>query len=201
MGINDKFIFIAAGSFQGKSLIALKLAAKFNFSGVLTTDMIRNIYTVNNIGNDIYSTSTYLMEKKDLEEQKEVVSETLLKVIDIYKMRGEKMIFEGMHFSNKFIKTIKDTPYFKLFLNNNSTPKDRFIYKAITRNKFSVNQANKNEVQYEDTMYYKYESCMIKIHENLKYICLKNGFIEVEYTTIEEAVSKCEKMVNEYLIK
>ncbi|GHT69783.1 hypothetical protein AGMMS50239_37140 [Bacteroidia bacterium] len=199
--MSNKFVFIAAGSFHGKSLIALKLAAKYDFSGVLTTDMVRNFYAVNNYGNRVYSTSTYMMKENDLNKQKDIISETILKVMDIYESRGEKMIFEGMHFSNTFIKTIKDAPYLKIFLNNQSTPTERFEYKGKTRNKFSVEFASKkNQLGYKDTLYYKYESRIIEIHENLKNICLKNGFIIINYANMDEAIEKCEKLMDEYFL-
>ncbi|MDR2407138.1 MAG: hypothetical protein LBE13_03370 [Bacteroidales bacterium] len=198
---HNKFIFIAAGSFQGKSLVALKLASIYNFSGVLTTDMIRNLYTINCFENKIYSTSTYLMEKKDFEEQRKIVSETLLKMMNIYEARGEKMIFEGLHFSDTFIKTIKDTPYLKIFLNNLLTPAERYKYKKKTRSKFNVEfKSNKNQLEYENTLYYKYEARIIEIHENLKNTCLKNGFIIINYINLDEAINECKKLVDKYLL-
>ena len=75
----EKFIFVAGGSFQGKSMVALRIAAQFKFSGVLTTDMIRNFHNINDSSNEVFSTSTYLMKPEDFNRQKEIVSNSLKK--------------------------------------------------------------------------------------------------------------------------
>ena len=104
----QKFIFIAGGSFQGKSLIALHLANKYQFSGVVTTDTIRNILRIHATPKDkrrYFSTSTYRMPPEDLMMQKKLVSNEVKQLLPIYIKRGEKIIFEGMHFSDAFIKS------------------------------------------------------------------------------------------------
>lgn len=94
-------IFLAGGSFQGKSLISLHLANKYQFSGVVTTDMIRNILRIHATPEDkrrFFSTSTYRMSPEDLMMQKKLVSDEVKRLLPIYIKRGEKIIFEGMHF-------------------------------------------------------------------------------------------------------
>ena len=64
---NSSIIVIVGGSFQGKSLISLKCASSLNYSGVVTTDMVRNILKITNPHlEEIYSTSTYLLPKEKI---------------------------------------------------------------------------------------------------------------------------------------
>lgn len=193
----EKFIFVAGGSFQGKSLMALRIAAQFKFSGVLTTDMIRNFHNINDSSNEVFSTSTYLMKPEDFNRQKEKVSDSLKKIMEIYRFRGEKMIFEGVHFSDQFIRSIKDTEYLKIFINNKISPKERFEYKKKTRSNFSYLD---NETRtYEHTTYFEHEQRMMQIHEDLKKVCVENNFTVIDYTDINEAFMQCEELVDNYL--
>jgi len=199
------FVFIAGGSFQGKSLIALKLASKFNFSGVLTTDMLRNFLKIQYPEKTIFSTSTYKMTRNDLELQKEAVSSILKKQIEIYQSRGEKMIFEGMHFSDDFIKSISKSNYLKLFINNIKCIEERFYLKQKTRNHFSFENEVANKLsdtkKFEETSYYFKQNRINEIHSDLKNICLQNGFIEVSFEKLDDAINKCEALVKDYFLE
>ena len=170
------FVFIAGGSFQGKSIIALKLASKFNFSGVLTTDMLRNFFKIQNPEKIIFSTSTYKMAPEDLELQKEYVSSFLQKQMDIYQSRGEKMVFEGMHFSDNFIKSISEKKYLKLFINNIKSIEERVYLKQKTRNNFSIENNVKTikpePLVFEETSYYLNQNRINEINTTCEVIAV-----------------------------
>ena len=96
-----KVIVLVGGSFQGKSLIALNTANKLNYSGVLTTDTVRNILNVIYPEKAFLSTSTYLLSDTELIQQCSEVSKIIFNLLPIYESRGEHMIIEGMHFTEE----------------------------------------------------------------------------------------------------
>lgn len=198
----QKIIFIAGGSFQGKSLIALHLANKYQFSGVVTTDMIRNILRIHAIPKDkrrYFSTSTYRMTPEDLMVQKEFVSNEVKRLLPIYVKRGEKIIFEGMHFSDAFIKNyLSKKEYLRIFIDNELALSQKVELKRITRNNLNVNNGMDN-FNYNSTVYSNYEERIIEIHSQMKEVCKKNGFHIVCFTDIEEGKKKCESLVDDFL--
>ena len=198
----QKFIFIAGGSFQGKSLIALHLANKYQFSGVVTTDMIRNILRIHATPKDkrrYFSTSTYRMPSEDLMIQKKLVSNEVKQLLPIYIKRGEKIIFEGMHFSDAFIKNyLAKKDYLRIFIDNEIGLSQRVELKRITRNKLNLKYEMDN-FNYNSTVYSNYEDRIIEIHSQMKEVCKKNGFHIVCFTNMEEGKKKCEALVDDYL--
>jgi len=201
---NNNVIIIAGGSFQGKSLVSLSLANKYQYSGVLTTDMIRNFLKIENPEEECYSTSTYKLNPEELKTQVEGVSKILEKQLEIYENRGEKIIIEGMHFSERFIDQISKKKYLKIFLNNNRDIKERVLLKQKTRHKFSVESeieyVQNFNLEFEHTAYYKNENRINEIHKKLSDVCIKNGFIEVKFNDLDEAIQKCEKLVEDFLM-
>ena len=130
-----KIVIISGGSFQGKSIIALEIAAKFRFSSVIATDAIRNVLKVLGLNKDYLSTSTYLLPASLLQKQMEEVSNVIRAMIDIYSERGEHIVIEGMHFSEDFIGWTKTKDFHKIFINNYLPLRDRVILKNITRSR------------------------------------------------------------------
>ena len=196
------FIFIAGGSFQGKSLIALHLANKYQFSGVVTTDMIRNILLNHATKEDkklYFSTSTYRMHPENLKIQKKKVSDEVKRLLPIYIKRGEKIIFEGMHFSDAFIRHfLSPKNYLKIFIDNEIELSQKVELKRITRNSLS-SKREINNFNYNNTLYSNYEDRIIEIHTQMKEVCLQNGFHIVSFKDIEDGKKKCEILVDEYL--
>ena len=151
------------------------------------------------------STSTYKLSKEELEMQKEEVSRILEHQVEIYRGRGEKMIFEGMHFSDEFIERISSENCLKIFVNNSKSIKDRVALKQKTRLQFSIEKeleySPHDSVDFEKTSYYSNQNRINEIHDSLKKTCLENGFIELNFENLEDAIKRCELLVEEYLLK
>jgi 2-phosphoglycerate kinase len=135
---DTKIIVIASGSFQGKSIIALEVAARFEFSGVITTDTVRNVLKILNPDRDYLSTSTYLLSETLLLKQMEEVSSVVKEMIAIYRKRGEHVVIEGMHFSNDFLRWTESQNFHKVFINNRLPLRERVLYKHTTRSRLRL---------------------------------------------------------------
>ena len=182
-------IIIAAGSFSGKSIIANHLANKYCFSGVLCTDMARNFFYVTTKNESIFSTSTYKMSVAALNEQKEIVSQTIAGIIEIYRKRGENIIIEGMHFSESFLSSLSDKDYLLIGLDNKLSVKEKVLLKRKTTRKGISDKTEKEEKRIEE------------IHNELLNCCKKNNFHIIAFDDIEVAKKECEVLVEDYLKK
>ena len=182
-------IIIAAGSFSGKSIIANHLANKYCFSGVLCTDMVRNFFYVTTKNESIFSTSTYKMSVAALNEQKEIVSQTIAGIIEIYRKRGENIIIEGMHFSESFLSSLSDKDYLLIGLDNKLSVKEKVMLKRKTTRKGISDKTEKEEKRIEE------------IHNELLNCCKKNNFHIIAFDDIEVAKKECEVLVEDYLKK
>ncbi len=185
--MNTCLIIFVAGSFSGKSLIASHIANKYQFSGVLSTDMVRNFYRVFTRDEQIFSTSTYKMSVIDLDKQKELVSKMVLEIIHIYQKRGEKMIVEGMHFSESFLSQVAQKGCLVIGLDNKIIMDEKIQYKKETTRS---NVSTKTE---------KEKKRILEIHNELIDSCKRNRFNIVEFTDIEDAKKQCEQLVEIYL--
>ena len=188
--INKTFtpvIIIAAGSFSGKSIIANYIANKYCFSGVLSTDMVRNFFHVTTKNEEIFSTSTYKMPVSALNTQKEKVSQTILGIIDIYLKRGEKIIIEGMHFSESFLASLTEKDFLLIGLDNKLSVKEKVVLKRNTT-RMGISMKTEDE-----------EHRIEEISTELLNCCRNNGFNIIEFDDIEEAKRACENLVEEYL--
>jgi hypothetical protein len=186
--MNAPLIILVAGSFSGKSLIASYIANKYQFSGVLSTDMIRNFYNISTKNEQIFSTSTYKMPSSNLYKQKELVSKMIIEIIQIYQKRGEKMIIEGMHFSEHFLSFINNQNYLVIGLDNRISIERKIKYKReTTRN----NIPNKTDEE---------KKRMNEIHKELIDYCRKYEFNIIEFTNIEEAKKQCDVLIEKYLL-
>ena len=203
---NAKIVIIAGGSFQGKSLISLELAYKLKFSAVITTDFVRNILNVLNPNMEFLSTSTYMMSTDNLLKQKELVSEAVKKIIDIYLSRGEHIIVEGMHFSKEFLKWSSLKKYCNICIDNLLPLKDRLILKSITRSrlrfydpeshKYYFNSVNKQNV--DMTSYIQYQDTINDIHKKILESCKTNGYEIVSFSKINKVIRYITKLIKDW---
>lgn len=127
----SSFIFIIWWAFQGKSLISIKIADKYNLSGVLSTDLFRNILRINNPTSAIIC-STSKLNENIFNLQREEVSELLYKTLELYADRKEKLVIEWMHFSRDFLKFALENWAKCICLNNFLSWKDKVNLKKIT---------------------------------------------------------------------
>lgn len=194
----QKIIIITAGSFHGKSVVSLKTAAKLNLSGVLSTDMIRNILNINFPERNYLSTSTYLLDKKKLSKQKNDVSGIIKKMITIYEDRGENIIIEGMHFNNEFLEWAMKRKYCCICLNNELSLSERVILKKITRSKLRIVKDETlqnfsgeiNSLNVVNTLYMLHAKRIDEISNEIFISCKKNGYELIEFTSLKDAVDK-----------
>jgi 2-phosphoglycerate kinase len=204
----SKIVIIAAGSFHGKSLIALNAASTLKFSGVVTTDTIRNVLLVEHPNKTYLATSTYLLSESDLAKQKNDVSEVIKKIINIYRRRGEHIIVEGMHFSDSFLEWSSRELFCGICLNNTLSLAQRLIYKNLTRSKLRLNGKftdkeeefgliNENNVN--ESLYMHNQIRIGKIHSDILVSCKKNGFKLIEYDNIQLATEITISAIKEYL--
>lgn len=202
-----RIIILAGGSFQGKSIIALEIARKFKFSGVISTDMVRNVLKTLWPREEYLSTSTYLLPEPLLLKQMDQVSAILQRMISIYRNRGEHIIIEGMHFSKDFIEWVSLQNFFKIFVNNRLPFQQRVIYKTITRSRLRLYDSNYskyifgpvNESNINDSVYIKYQQRITQIHDHLLALCVKNGFQVIDFDDIEDGITKAIDSVERWL--
>ena len=111
---NPLHVLIAGGSFQGKSLVALEVAHRLRVPLIICTDTVRNVLRVMQPRNEVYSTSTYLMNPSALAAQCEAVSDVILGITRILQDRGERAVFEGMHFSESLLRELASRQNFRM---------------------------------------------------------------------------------------
>lgn len=202
----NKIIIITGGSFQGKSLISLSLGAKLKYSGVLTTDAVRNVLTVLYPDKRYFSTSTYLLSIEDFTHQIEHVSGVIKGIVEIYESRGEHMIIEGMHFSSAFFEWAKEKYFCRICLDNQLLFEQRIILKEITRSKLrkiagrdSAEIAqNINNENVKATSYYQHRDRIEEIHKTILKQSEDQGFQIVKFNEIELGIKETFAYINNW---
>lgn len=138
------------------------------------------------------------MSPECLIKQKELVSEEVIKLLPIYQSRGEKIIFEGMLFSDTFINDyLSQKSYLKIFIDNQIDLRHKVEWKQETRSVLSV----KNEMDkfdYNSTLYHDHEDRIIEIHTQMKEICSRSNFHIVSFTDIVDGKAQCDSIVEDY---
>lgn len=202
----NRIVIITGGSFQGKSLLSLALAAELRFSGVLTTDAVRNVLRVIYPDKVYLGTSTYLLSKLDFDTQTEIVSDMVKNVLPIYENRGEHMIIEGMHFSSSFFEWVKEKDYCRLCLDNELAFDKRIALKGITRTKlrkalgettYECGQKSDN-ARAKKTAYYQYRERIEEIHNTLLRQSKENNFHIVKFSEINQGIEEALTQINSY---
>ena len=192
----SNFIVIIWWAFQWKSLISLKIASKLNYSWVISTDYIRNFLRISSPTKEILS-STSKMDETIFNKQRIQISKFLYKNILFYTDRQEKLILEGIHFSNDFLLFLKKN-WAKCFVVNNTLKwSDKVILKSITtpiiktrnNNIEKLEKYNKN-IKENDIIYIQekkqYESFHNIILEEWKQLWIK----VIDFSNIKKWVDK-----------
>ncbi len=190
---DSRTVIIAAGSFQGKSLIALHAANLLNFSCVITTDLIRNLLKQQFPEASYLSTSTYRLSSEYLQKQTDRVSKAIMKIVPIYLERGEHLLIEGMHFTRRFLKWSADHEFCGICLNNVTPLHQRIVLKSITRTRLRVGCHDNPENGYEQldhtnvmaSAYLRYADNIEGIHSDLKRSCEDCRFQLIEFDDIK----------------
>lgn len=190
--ITDQFspvVIVVAGSFTGKSLISHHLANKYLFSGVLSTDMVRNMLCIQTNNKRVFSMSPYRMTAEDFNEQVCGVSNMIDSMIGIYRKRREKIIFEGVHFSESFLSSLNNKDCLLIALDNKLPIEERLNLKKRTTRLSLSPKTEKDKQRIEE------------MHNDLMRNCIKNGFHIVDFNDIEVAKRQCERLVEKYLYR
>jgi len=206
-GQEARIVIIAGGSFQGKSIIALEIATAFRFSGVVSTDMIRNVLKVLRPDEDYLSTSTYLLPEPLLLKQMREVSNVIKEMIAIYKRRGEHIVIEGMHFSEDFLRWASSQNFHKIFIDNRLSLRERVIYKNVTRSRLGLYDSvsskrifgTVNEANVDSSSYIKHQTRIVHIHNSMLALCTKYGFEVVEFDDIEDGIARAIDSVEKWI--
>lgn len=201
MKSNNHIIIIAGGSFHGKSLISLALAARLKFSGVLTTDAVRNILKVLNPDKEFLGTSTYLLSDDSLAKQMQLVSDTLKQVIEIYQIRGERMIIEGMHFSSDFFKWSEEKKLCRICIDNQLSFEKRVDFKRITRTnlrKIPSEELQPSDNELRSMAYFQHEDRMKYIHGFIIEQAKQHDYQIVQFANIDDGIETAMRHIESY---
>lgn len=198
-----KIVIITGGSFQGKSLISLALANSLEYSGVLSTDAVRNVLKVVYPDKSYLGTSTYLLTPEELDKQFDEVSNVIKELIGIYENRGESIILEGMHFSSNFFEWSKDKNFCRITLDNLLPFDERIVLKGKTRSRLRVISEEKQESVFikvnrenaRSTAYYQHRDRIEEIHQKILMRSREQGFHVIQFREIPEVIIK----INDYL--
>jgi len=204
----NRVIIIGGGSFQGKSLIALCVAHKFNIPLIISTDTIRNILHILNPHAPYLLTSTYLMSSNDFKRQLSEVSKVLLELLVIVEKRGEDIIIEGMHLSDDFIAHMHSKENAVLLcIDNKQTFEKRIKYKSLTRHRVEYFDPFSKEIKYGDisesnlmfTPYAKNASRISEIHQQILSYFIENQLPIVQFQEIEDAMESIDKIICNFM--
>jgi len=204
--MKSKVIIITGGSFQGKSLIALQVAAKLNISNVISTDFVGIILKTVFPNNDSLTTSTYRLSPDKRNNQISLISEHVKNVIEKYVERGEHLIVEGLHFSKEMINWSKINGFCCVFLDNQTSFENRIILKHKTRTKLRLFKSDKSETyldiinpdNIDNSTYIQYANNINEIHSNLKDCAIDNDFRLVSFSDFNNGIMETYKYVNSF---
>lgn len=199
----SSFIFLIWWAFQGKSLISIKIAEKYSFSGVISTDLFRNILRINNPTSAILCSTSKLNENIFNIQRKEV-SDLLYKTLEFYADRKEKLVIEWVHFSKDFLKFALNSWAKCICLNNLLSWKDKVNFKKITTpitraiNKdtwleYFTNHTD--DLKIEDIFYTYKEKEYSLMHKVILSDAKKLDIDIISYNNIDEAIDKIEQII------
>ncbi len=197
---DSKLIVLCAGSFQGKSLAALRLAARLKFSAVISTDFVRNVLQILSPEKMHLSTSSYCLSSEMFTQQVNEVSEVIKDLVAIYRSRGEHIILEGIHFNENFIAGAATENTLILGFDNQLPLEKRVVLKTITRSKLRmIDEKNDqgfhvtavvNDGNVHNSMYIRNQDRIKQIHDNAIKNIRKHKFQVIAFTDLEKAIEE-----------
>lgn len=187
-------VLITGGSFQGKSLVSMQVASNLHYSTVICTDLFRNILNVQKAGILSLSTSPYKLDKADWLVQKIMICDLLKEVLPIYFSRGEKIVVEGVHFTEEFLIWTRDQGGIIFCIDNQLPFSERIKKKLITRSKLDGFDEN-DQFWVEKSSYYKYRHRMGEMHQEILDICSRLSAEILKITCLPDAVKHIESVL------
>jgi len=201
-----EIVIITGGSFQGKSLISLSLASRLGYSGVISTDAIRNVLKVLYPEKSYLGTSTYLLPPEDLNRQRNDVSDVIKEIICIYENRGESIIIEGMHFSSDFFSWAKEKNFCRITLDNQLAFEQRIVFKGKIRSRLRVISDESqdtisimvNKENVKTTAYYQHRDRIEEIHQHILVHSEEQDFHIIRFNELNEAINGAFAHINQW---
>lgn len=192
----SSIILIISGPFQGKSLAAIKIADICLYSGIVSTDTLRNVLRQLD-PTPILCESTSRLTDLQFQKQREAVSILTEKLMETYAKCGEKVIFEGIHFSKPLLRKALRHGANCFFIENQLPWMDRVRLKTLTNPSVRVINPKTlqtiylpvSKVALEDNLYLKSESVFERIHNTLKKDCTSLGIKTLNFSNFETLVS------------
>lgn len=203
-------IVIGGGSFQGKSLLSLRIAYEFGIPLIISTDTIRNTLHILHPNDPRFFTSTYLMTPENLSKQMEIVSDVIEQLITVWDKRGENVIIEGMHLSELFISSVSKRSNVLMFALNNQTPFIKRVKdKALTRKQIEYYDPATKKTLYGKltdetipfTRYSKYAQRIEEIHRQIIAWFRQEKLPVIDFKDLDNAINTSLKMVYNFMNK
>ena len=148
------------------------------------------------------------MSPEDLERQMEEVSKVLQELLRLYEKRGENIIIDGMHLSQKFITYLSYKSNALIFCIDNKLPLEkRLEYKAATRQRVEYIDPKTGKVEYGSltrsnlhfTPYIKHANRIEEIHRQIVGYFLQRGLPVIEFEDINKAMEVIDAMVGNFV--
>lgn len=193
--MTNSLIVITGGSFQGKSLLSIRVATKLNYSAVICTDLIRNVLRVQNPAEKCFSTSSYILTKSEWMFQKEQTCLVLTQLLEIYRERGEKIILEGVHFTKAFLELIMKRGGIVFCIDNKLPFITRIEKKTVTRTKLNGFDS-KNANWIKESSYVLHEQRIEEIHIETLMMCRELNAHIISFRNLSQAYKKILSIIN-----
>jgi len=201
-----KIVLVSGGFFQGKSLISLGIASQLKFSGVITTDMIRNVLKINYPEQIYLSSLSYLWHDLDLIKQVDKTSNTIQNLLLHYMNNMEHVVVEGIHFSKQFMKWAEDQSLCRICVNNILPLSERVLLKSVTRSRFRATTSLTSSDEMIDistsninnSRFIKDQDDIEKFHKTIMQASVNCGFELIEYDDIDIGIQKSVEWVRQW---
>lgn len=194
--------FVFGGSFQGKSLLAIRTAAECNYSAIISTDTVRNILCHQHPDDPRFGSPSSI-PIDFFEYQCTQVCGLLKSICDQYSARGERVIVEGIHVTEEFISHILNLGGRAVALNNTLSWERKVKLKSITRTKMKVQHSGGSDfyapaeaVSNSSNAYILRQEVFKKIHDRALSMAKKKGVLVIEYSSLESPQSDLIKIFN-----
>jgi len=198
----SSLVFVLGGAFQGKSLLSLRIAHRYTFSGVLGTDYLRDLLRILRPDADLLCSTSRLDEAR-FNRQRGAVSELLYRMLGFYAPRREKLVVEGIHLSKEFLQYALAHGATCICLDNQRPWVDRVRLKEITTPVTRTLDArngreslvNAEDVSVEDTTYFREAVRFRRIHDLISRDADALAIETISYRELDEAFESIRRIL------